>query len=120
MGWRFLQRCHWGVLFSHEGLAQQLSKDFKEIQESIDSVSQRVTRLETKASDSKQSIAITTESQPKHMAEPMSLKEHVAEPTPQKQVESLGTPADLNAQSRTGDLPWDEHEDLPNYEELIY
>ena len=43
-------------------LRQQLSKDFKEIQESIDSVSQRITRLETKASDSEQSIAITTES----------------------------------------------------------
>ena len=28
-------------------LRQQLSKDFKEIQESIDSVSQRITRLET-------------------------------------------------------------------------
>ena len=91
-------------------LRQQLSKDFKEIQESIDSVSQRITRSETKASDSKQSIAITTELRP----------EHVAEPTPQKRVESLGTPADLNAQNCTGDSPWDEREDLPNYEELIY
>ena len=42
-------------------LRQQLSKDIKEIQESIDSVSQRITRLETKASDSEQSIAMTTE-----------------------------------------------------------
>ena len=112
---------HWRGGYSSEGvtgelssamtdLRQQLSKDFKEIQESIDSVPQRITRLETKALDSKQSIAITTESRP----------EHVAEPTPQKWVESLGTPADFNVQNRTGDSPWDEREDLPNYEELIY
>ena len=101
-------------------LRQQLSKEFKGIQESINSVSQRITRLETKASDSEQSIAITTESRPEHVAEPTSLKEHVAEPTPQKRAESLGTPADLGTQSRTGESPWDEREDLPNYEELIY
>ena len=101
-------------------LRQQLSKDFKEIQESIDSISQRITWLETKASDSEQSIAITTKSRPEHVAEPTSLKEHVAELTPQKQAESLGTPGDLDTQSRTGNSQWDEWEDLPNYEELIY
>ena len=57
--------------------------------ESIDSMSQHITSWKPKPQISKQSIAFTTKLRPEHVAEPTSLKERVAEPMPQKRVESL-------------------------------
>ena len=103
-------------------LRDQMAAEFQSLHGSLNTVSQRVSHLESATpqaqAGSEQSLACVsglTKQSLGHDAEP---PRHRAEPQPTREA-----PKDGSAQSRTDPIPWDERSvtnDPPDYNEIVY